>query len=91
VQAAVGHYVYELWIGCGGIGFARSANGGRSFGSPLTMPESAGQGYYQNTSVSGLPKFGWDPAIAVGPNGTVYASYMVYRDDYDHPNVHSPV
>jgi len=22
------HYVYDLWIGCGGIGFARSTDGG---------------------------------------------------------------
>jgi hypothetical protein len=87
VQAADGRYVYELWIGCGGIGFARSTDGGRSFGNPLTMPESAGQGFYQNSSVSGLPKYGWDPAIAVGPNGTVYVSYMVYRNGYDHPVV----
>lgn len=87
VQAADGGYVYELWIGCGGIGFARSADGGRTFGSPLTMPESAGQGFYQTTSVSGLPRFGWDPAIAVAPTGTVYASYMVYRHGYDHPVV----
>jgi hypothetical protein len=87
VQAVDRSYVYELWIGCGGIGFDRSADGGRSFGSPLTMPESAGQGYFASSSVSGLPRFGWDPALAVAPNGTVYASYMVYRNGYDHPVV----
>ena len=69
------------------IGENETTDGGRSLGSPLTMPESAGQGYYSNSSVSGLPKFGWDPAIAVAPTGTVYVSYMVYRHGYDHPVV----
>src|SRR5579862_8045193 len=37
-QAVDGHYVYEEWIGCtdghggNGIGFARSTDGGRTFG-----------------------------------------------------------
>src|SRR5215475_8611808 len=31
VEQAVDYpYVYEVWIGCGGIGFARSTDGGRS-------------------------------------------------------------
>src|SRR5438067_13375617 len=29
-----GGYVYETWIGCHGIGFARSADGGSRFGKP---------------------------------------------------------
>ncbi len=33
-----GNFVYELWMGCNGIGFARSTNGGNSFGPPLAMP-----------------------------------------------------
>src|SRR5258708_8037205 len=88
VQAAAGRNVYEAWIGCGGIGFARAADGGQSFGQPLTMPESQGVGYYPPSGrVGGLPKFGWDPAIAIAQSGTVYVSYMVYRHGYDHPVV----
>src|SRR5215469_14349422 len=34
-QAIDGRYVYVAWIGCDGIGFARSADGGRSFGKPV--------------------------------------------------------
>ena len=45
-------YVYESWIGCQGIGFARSTNGGVGFSAPITMPQSSGS---------------WDPSIAVGP------------------------
>lgn len=56
-------YVYEAWIGCGGIGFARSTNGGVSFSTPIAMPES--QTYYS-----------WDPTVAVGPDGTLYVGFM---------------
>src|SRR5215467_3289984 len=35
-------YVYAEWIGCGGIGFARSADSGLHFGAPVTVPGSAG-------------------------------------------------
>ena len=56
-------FVYAVWIGCGGIGFARSTDGGRHFLSPITVPGSAGTQ-------------SWDPAIAVGPSGTVYVSFM---------------
>jgi hypothetical protein len=64
VETATGapHYVYDVWIGCRGIGFARSADGGLHFGPSMTAPGSAG--------------FSWDPAIAVGPGGTVYISFM---------------
>jgi hypothetical protein len=55
--------IYEAWIGCGGIGFAKSTDGGRSFHAALTVPGS-----------SGVPS--WDPAIAVGPDGEVYVSFM---------------
>jgi hypothetical protein len=82
-QAVDGSYVYEIWIGCGGIGFARSANGGHSFGHPLTVPGSKGTGRYH----SGLPKFGWDPAIALAPNHDVYVSYMIARHGVAHPVV----
>ena len=53
--------LYETWIGCGGIGFSRSVDGGFSFQPAVTVPGSIG---------------GWDPAIAVSPNGSVYVAYM---------------
>ena len=55
-------YVYAEWIGCGGIGFARSADSGRSFGPARTVPGSRGDS--------------WDPAITVAADGTVYAAFM---------------
>ncbi|HEV2258993.1 MAG TPA: sialidase family protein [Streptosporangiaceae bacterium] len=55
-------YVYAEWIGCHGIGFARSADSGRHFGPALTVPGSRG--------------FSWDPAITVAADGTVYAAFM---------------
>jgi hypothetical protein len=54
-------FVYAEWIGHNGIGFARSTDGGNRFGKPLLLPRSGG---------------GWDPAVAVAPNGTVYAAFM---------------
>lgn len=68
-------YVYEVWMGCQGIGFARSVNGGTSFGPPISLPGSAGS---NNT---------WDPAIAVAPNGTVYASFMISKGGQYYPVV----
>ena len=59
---AAPRYVYADWIGCGGIGFARSTDGGLHFSKPVTVPGSSGMS--------------WDPAIAVASNGTVYVSYM---------------
>jgi BNR/Asp-box repeat len=61
-QAVAGRFVYEAWIGCHGIGFARSVNGGRTFGATRHVPS---QGHL------------WDPALAVAPDGTVYVSYMI--------------
>lgn len=67
VQAVDGRYVYEAWIGCNrGIGFARSVDGGKSFGPSRAVRGSHPKG-----------KHTWDPAIAVAPNGTVYVAYMV--------------
>jgi hypothetical protein len=60
-----GRYVYEAWIGCRGIGFARSRDGGLHFGRPFRLRDS-GPG-------------SWDPAVAVGANGTVYVAFMVSR------------
>ena len=68
-----GLYVYELWMGCHGIGFARSADGGRHFSSPINPPGSVASS--------------WDPALAVAPNGTVYASFMITRNGYTYPVV----
>jgi hypothetical protein len=63
---AAGH-VYAVWIGCGGIGFARSANSGRTFLPAIRVPGSA----TLSRSVSS-----WDPAVTVGPDGTLYVAYM---------------
>ena len=64
--------IYQAWIGCGGIGFARSANDGTSYSAAVEMPGSGG---------------GWDPAIAVGPTGIVYVAYMLSSGGYDYPVV----
>lgn len=61
-------YVYADWIGCGGIGFAHSTDGGLHWSAPLTVPGS--------TAAEGSGAGSWDPAIAVAPDGTVYVSYM---------------
>src|SRR5215831_8197173 len=74
-QAADYPYVYEAWMGCGGIGFARSTDGGRSFGHPLRVPGSAGHGLWCIGRAC-FSTAGWDPAVAVAPDGTVYVSYM---------------
>jgi hypothetical protein len=58
-------YVYALWMGCGGIGFASSADGGRTFSPPVTVPDSTGPAGSS-----------WDPAVVVARNGTVYLSFM---------------
>ena len=57
-------YVYEAWIGCGGIGFARSTDGGVKFSAPVTMPLTQSA-------------FSWDPTVAIGPDGTLYVGYML--------------
>ena len=55
-------FVYEEWMGCDGrIGVATSADGGLHFGRPVVLAKSFGA---------------WDPSIAVGPNGTVYAAFV---------------
>jgi hypothetical protein len=57
-------YVFEEWIGCNGIGFARSTDGGEQFSRPIVLRGSGGA---------------WDPALAVAGDGTVYAAFMVTR------------
>jgi hypothetical protein len=66
-------YVYEAWMGCTSIAIARSIDGGRSFNAPAALPGSSGT---HNA---------WDPAVPVGPNGTVYAAFMASRNDQSHP------
>lgn len=53
VDATLG-YVYEEWMGCSGIAFARSTDGGKTFGEPLSVPGSVGSGLNA-----------WDPASAL--------------------------
>ncbi len=53
-------YVYQEFEGCDhddGVGFARSTNGGDSYARPVALPGSNG---------------GWDPWLAVAPDGTLY-------------------
>ena len=71
-----GGYVYEDWMGCKGIGFVRSSDGGKTFGAPISLPGTVGS----NFNV-------WDPAIAVGPDGTVYASFMRSKNSQWYPVV----
>ncbi len=75
VDARLG-YVYEIWMGCRGIAFARSTDGGRSFGTPISVPGSVGS----NVNA-------WDPAVAVAPDGTVYASFMIAKGSQWYPVV----
>jgi hypothetical protein len=67
-------YVYEAWTGCGGIGFARSTDGGRGYSRAISLPGSAQAGAD-------------DPAVAVAPDGTVYASFMVHGPELSYPVV----
>jgi hypothetical protein len=62
------HYIYAEWMGCnGGIGFARSADDGRTWSKGFSLLGSTYPAVYGS----------WDPALAVAPDGTIYASYMV--------------
>jgi hypothetical protein len=69
--------VYDAWMGCKGIGFSASTDGGAGFGTPLTLPGSVGQ---KGTRT-------WDPAVSVAPNGTVYVAFMVSRAGQSYPTV----
>ncbi len=75
VDPALG-YVYADWMGCQGIAFARSRDGGRTWDTPLHVPMSLGS----NVNA-------WDPAIAVGPDGTVYAAFMRAKNAQWYPFV----
>jgi len=69
---STGHHVYVVWEGCRGIGFARSTGGATRFHRPVRLPGSAG---------------GFDPAVAVAPNGTVYAVFMKQTAHHQFPVV----
>ena len=69
-------YVYEDWMGCSKIGFARSADGGATWSDAMTLPGSIGS----NLNA-------WDPALAVGPDGAVYAAFMVAHGSQWYPRV----
>jgi hypothetical protein len=69
-------YVYEEWMGCRGIAFARSIDGGRTFGTPISVPGSVGS----NVNV-------WDPVVTVAPDGTVYAAFMIAKSSQYYPVV----
>ncbi len=76
VDPKLGHYVYEEWMGCKGIAFARSIDGGITFSDPIAVPGSVGS----NSNV-------WDPAVAVAPDGTVYAVFMRSKGSQYYPVV----
>jgi hypothetical protein len=65
-------FVYAEWIATNGIGFARSTDGGYHFGRAQLLPRSAGA---------------WDPAVAVAPDGTVYAAFMNSTKQHSFPVV----
>jgi hypothetical protein len=69
-------YVYEEWMGCRGIAFARSTDGGKRFETPISVPGSVGSNV--NT---------WDPAVTVSPDGTVYAAFMIAKASEWYPVV----
>lgn len=72
------NYVYEEWMGCKGIAFARSLDGGLTFSDPIAVPGSVGSNVNS-----------WDPAIVVAPDGSgiVYAAFMLARGAQWYPVV----
>jgi hypothetical protein len=65
--------VYQEFEGCdhgNGIGFARSTNGGESYTQAVALPGSGG---------------GWDPWLAVAPDGILYAGFMNTIGDRTYP------
>ena len=75
-QAASGSHVYEAWMGCSGIAFASSTDGGASFSAPVVVPGSVGSTYNS-----------WDPTVAVGANGKVYVGFMLGHSSQWYPVV----
>ena len=69
-------YVYDVWMGCSGIAFARSTNGGLTWSTPVVVPGSVGSAYNS-----------WDPAVTVAPDGTVYVAFMLGHSSQWYPVV----
>jgi len=69
-------FVYEAWMGCKGIAFARSTDGGLHFDRPTDLPGAPGS----NVNA-------WDPTVTVAPDGTVYAAFMVAKASQWYPVV----
>jgi hypothetical protein len=69
-------YVYEEFMGCRGIAFARSTDGGKTFEKPISVPGSVGSNINS-----------WDPAVTVAPDGTVYAAFMISKSSEWYPVV----
>ncbi len=68
-------YVYVAFEGCdngNGIGFVRSTDAGTSYSPAVALPGSEG---------------GWDPSVAVAPDGTLYVAFMNTADDREYPIV----
>jgi hypothetical protein len=38
---------------------------------------SVGHGFHRSGIGFGLPKYGWDPSVALAPDDTVYVAYML--------------
>jgi len=73
-QATWHNFAYEAWMGCdNSIGFARSADGGRTWSKPVVMAGSAGGS--------------WDPAVSVSADGVLYVSFMNSDSTYTFPVV----
>jgi len=78
VQAAtdpVRRYVYIAFEGCEhdrGVGFVSSPDGGASYSQPVALPGSRG---------------GWDPSVAVAPDGTLYVAFMDRAAHREYPTV----
>ena len=68
--------VFETWMGCSGIAFSRSTDGGQTFDKPIQVPGSVGSTYNS-----------WDPAVTVAPDGTVYAAFMLGHGSQWYPVV----
>jgi hypothetical protein len=69
------NYVYQEFEGCdhgNAVGFSRSTDGGVNYSPPAALPYSRG---------------GWDPWLAVAPDGTLYAAFMNTIDGRTYPIV----
>ena len=68
--------LYADFMGCNGIGFVRSLDGGRTWSAPISLPGAP-------ASTHGS----WDPSVTVAPDGTVYAAFMISRGNQWYPVV----